>query len=52
VKFKRTIRRSGGSASIALPPEVVEALGWKISDKVEMWVENGTVVVKKMREKS
>ena len=51
VKFKRTLRRCGGSASIALPPEIVEALELKIGDKVEMWIENGTVVVRKTKEK-
>lgn len=48
IKFRRTTRRSGGSASIALPPEIIEALSWKIGDIVEIWAENSTVMVKKI----
>ena len=47
IKFKRQIRKSGGSASIALPPEIIEALGWQIGDKVELLVENGSVIIRK-----
>jgi len=47
IKFKRTIRRSGGSASVAIPPEIVEALEWKIGDVVEICVENSAIKVKK-----
>jgi antitoxin component of MazEF toxin-antitoxin module len=52
IKFKRQIRKSGGSASIALPPEILEALGWQIGDKVELWVENGSVVIGKTAQSS
>jgi AbrB family looped-hinge helix DNA binding protein len=48
VKFKRVIRKSGGSAAIVVPPEILEALNWKIGDKVEVYTENGDVVVKKL----
>lgn len=47
IRFKRQIRKSGGSASIALPPEMIEALGWQIGDKVELWIENGSVLIRK-----
>lgn len=48
IKFKRQIRKSGGSASIALPPEIIEALEWQIGDGVELWVENGSVTIRKI----
>jgi len=48
IKFRRSIRRSGGSASVALPPEIIQALGWKIGDTVEIWAENGSVILKKV----
>jgi len=48
IKFKRLIRRGGGSANVALPPEIIQALGWKIGDTVEIWAENGSVIVKKV----
>jgi antitoxin component of MazEF toxin-antitoxin module len=48
VKFKRTIRKSGGSAAIAIPPEVLDALGWKIGDIVEIYAEEQNVIIKKL----
>jgi antitoxin component of MazEF toxin-antitoxin module len=47
VKFKRTIRKSGGSAAIAIPPEVLNALGWKIGDTVEIHAGEQNVIIKK-----
>ena len=46
VKFKRTTRQSGGSAAIAIPPEVLAALGWKVGDVVELYVEEQKLIVK------
>ena len=47
VKFKRTIRQSGGSAAIAIPPEILKALDWKIGDSVEIYAEEQRLVAKK-----
>jgi len=47
-KFKRTIRRSGGSAAIAIPPEVLSALNWKVGDVIEIYLEEQKLVVKKV----
>jgi hypothetical protein len=47
VKFRRTIRQSGGSAAIAIPPEVLNALSWKIGDLVELYPEEQKLVVQK-----
>jgi len=48
VRFRRTIRRSGGSAAIAIPPEVLEALNWKVGEVVELYPEEQKLVVKKL----
>jgi len=48
VKFRRTIRQSGGSAAIAIPPEVLNALSWKVGDVVELYAEEQKLVVKKV----
>ena len=45
IKFERTIRRSGGSAAVAIPPEMLKALNWKIGNTVEMYIENQTLVI-------
>jgi antitoxin component of MazEF toxin-antitoxin module len=47
VRFRRTIRKSGGSAAIVIPPEVLNALDWKIGDVVEVYAEEQKIVVKK-----
>lgn len=48
VKFNRTIRQSGGSASIAIPPELLNALNWKIGDRVELYVDEPKLIIKKV----
>jgi antitoxin component of MazEF toxin-antitoxin module len=47
VRFKRTIRKSGGSAAIAIPPELLNALNWKIGHVVELYAEEQKLIVKK-----
>ena len=47
VKFNRTIRQSGGSAAVAVPPELMNALNWKIGEKVELYMEEEKLVIKK-----
>lgn len=47
VRFKRTIRQSGGSAAIAIPPEILNALSWKVGDAVEVYAEEQKLIVKK-----
>lgn len=48
VRFERIIRKSGGSSSIAIPPEVLNALGWKVGDPVEVYAEEQKIVIKKV----
>lgn len=47
VRFKRTIRQSGGSAAVAIPPEILHALTWKIGDVVELYAEEQKLVIRK-----
>jgi antitoxin component of MazEF toxin-antitoxin module len=47
VRFERTIRKSGGSAAIAIPPEVLNALGWKIGDVVDVYAEEQKITIKR-----
>jgi len=47
VKFKRKIRRSGASPAITLPNEVLEAVGLKMGDRVNIYVEKSRVVIDK-----
>jgi antitoxin component of MazEF toxin-antitoxin module len=47
VRFKRTIRQSGGSAAVAIPPEVLNALGWKVGDTVELYADEQKLILKK-----
>jgi antitoxin component of MazEF toxin-antitoxin module len=47
VRFKRTIRQSGGSAAVAIPPEILHAMGWKVGDVVELYAEEQKLIIKK-----
>ncbi len=49
IRFKRTIRRSGGSAAIAVPPEILMALGWQIGNTVELYIDNQKMVIEKIK---
>jgi len=49
VKFKRRIRKSGGSAAVVIPPELLNALKWKIGDEVLIYIENGKLVIVRKR---
>jgi antitoxin component of MazEF toxin-antitoxin module len=48
VKFNRSIRKSGGSAAIAVPTELMKALNWKIGENVELFADEEKLVIKKM----
>ena len=48
VKFKRKIRQSGGSAAIAIPPEILDALKWKIGNEIELSIEDQRLTVSKV----
>jgi antitoxin component of MazEF toxin-antitoxin module len=47
VKFNRTIRQSGRSAAVAVPPELMNALNWKIGENVEIFADEEKLVIKK-----
>jgi antitoxin component of MazEF toxin-antitoxin module len=42
------IRQSGGSAAVAIPPELLNALNWKIGDAVELFAEEQRLILKKV----
>jgi len=47
VRFRRTLRQSGGSAAIAIPPEILNALDWKVGDVVELYADEQKLILKK-----
>jgi len=47
VRFRRTLRQSGGSAAIAIPPEILNALNWKVGDVVELYADEQKLILKK-----
>jgi antitoxin component of MazEF toxin-antitoxin module len=47
VKFTRTIRQSGGSAAVAIPPEILNALSWKIGDVVELYADEQKLIIRR-----
>jgi antitoxin component of MazEF toxin-antitoxin module len=47
VRFRRKIRRSGGSAAVVIPPEVLEALGWRIGDTVTIYIEGSRLAIER-----
>jgi antitoxin component of MazEF toxin-antitoxin module len=38
VKFTRAIRKSGRSAMIAIPPDIMRSLGWEVGDEITISV--------------
>ena len=38
VKFKRKLIKVGGSYRVAIPPEIVEAIGLKLNDVLEIFL--------------
>jgi len=47
VYFERKAKRSGGSIVVAIPPEILRALGIEEGDILLLSVENGKLVVEK-----
>lgn len=52
VRFKRKLIKVGGSYRVAIPPEIIEVLGWKINDKLRISLTDGEdgILVKKDKE--
>ena len=38
IKFRRAIRKSGRSAMVAIPPDIMRSLEWEIGDEVTISV--------------
>lgn len=47
IKFRRRVRKVGGSYMVAVPQEILEALKLKENDEVEIFIENDRIVIKK-----
>ena len=47
IKFKRQLRKSGGSAVVAIPKEVCDAMDLKLDDEVFVKIENKKIILEK-----
>lgn len=47
IKFRRRIRKVGGSYMVAIPQEVLRALEFKGNEEVEIFVEDDKIIIKK-----
>ncbi|HIG97069.1 MAG TPA: AbrB/MazE/SpoVT family DNA-binding domain-containing protein [Candidatus Aenigmarchaeota archaeon] len=47
IKFKRQLRKSGGSAVVAIPKEVCDAIGIKLDDEIFIKIENKKIILEK-----
>ena len=48
VKFKRSVYRTGNSYRVTIPMPIVDTLGLKTRDRVEIWLDNGNIIMKKI----
>lgn len=46
--FKRTIRKSGGTVAVTIPPVLIENLGWKIGDEIKIYQDDGRLIIEKV----
>ena len=51
IKFKRTLRKSGQSLVITIPPELLEAYNLREGDELEIYSKNGLIALEKAGEK-
>jgi antitoxin component of MazEF toxin-antitoxin module len=49
IKWEKTLIRRGGSAYVAIPPEIARALQWQLGDPLEIWVDENlqAAIIKK-----
>jgi len=47
VYFERKAKRSGGSIVVAIPPEILKALGIQEGDLLVLWVSKNRLIVEK-----
>jgi len=52
IRFRRKIRQSGGSSAIVIPPEILEHLDWKIGDQIEIYTDNGRIIIEKSQKRT
>jgi antitoxin component of MazEF toxin-antitoxin module len=48
IKFKRQLRKSGGSAVVAIPKEVCDAMELKLDDEIFVKIENKRIILEKV----
>jgi antitoxin component of MazEF toxin-antitoxin module len=48
IKFKRRVRRAGGSYVVAIPREICQAVRLKPDEEVEIFIEGDKIVIRKI----
>jgi len=51
IKFLRTVRRSGGTLAVTIPPELQRAIGMKEGQPVEIYLSADRKIVIQLKEK-
>ena len=51
IKFLRTVRRSGGTLAVTIPPEIQRAIGVKAGQPVEIYLSADRKIVIQLKEK-
>jgi len=51
IKFERTIRRTGGTLAVTIPPEIQRALGIKEGQPVEVYITEDKKVIVQLKGK-
>lgn len=49
IKFRRTIRKYGGSLTFTLPAELLKAISLGLGDEVDLYLDNGNIIVEKVK---
>jgi antitoxin component of MazEF toxin-antitoxin module len=51
IKFLRTVRRSGGTLAVTIPPELQRAIGMKEGQPVEIYLSADKKIIIQLKEK-
>lgn len=52
VKFKIKVVQVGNSLKVTIPKEIVEHVGLEKGDTIEMWADNGHILIEKSEKKA
>ena len=47
IKFLRKIRGGGGSLTVAIPPQIAQAMNFKEGDDIQIYVSKGKTIIEK-----